>query len=282
MGEAPDIGRIRVGDIDIASQVAGQGFPLVLVHGFTGSKLDFQDHLPALTTNRQVIAYDQRGHGSSTNAGPYAFDVLVADLVKLLDALGMRRCDLLGHSLGGTVAMRAVLAHPDRFRSLVLMDTASEPLRLWSWLARRQLRRRVRRHGCSTLLEDARTVPPTPAQQRGIDFVGEDEYWRRRAWALDNMDARAFCELMDELQRHRPFTSRLSGLRCPVTVLVGECDLPFRAPSARMAEAIPGARLVTIPDAEHSPQLENAAAWRGAVIEHLGRIDSPAGSPGGR
>ena len=61
----------------------------------------------------------------------------------------------------------------------------------------------------------------------------------------------------------------LGRIRCRTTVLVGEHDGPFVEPSAKMAKAIPGARLVTIPDAAHCPQYENAAAWRAAIDSHL-------------
>ena len=102
--------------------------PLVLVHGLTGFRDDFRERLPALAELGRTIIYDHRGHGDSANTGDaatYTFDQLVADLGALLDARGVGACDLLGHSMGGMVALRFALAQPRRVASLILMDTAA-------------------------------------------------------------------------------------------------------------------------------------------------------------
>ncbi len=273
MPRIPETRFARTARLRLAYDEAGTGRAFVLLHGFTGASSDFQDHLHAFSDLRRTILYDQRGHGESDRAGPYDLATLADDLVALLDALDIDRCDLLGHSLGGMVALRAVLAHPDRFRSLLLMDTAPAPLRLWSWRARWQLRRLVKRHGCVALLDGARRAPASAPVQRGIDFVGEQAYWQRRREALTRLDPTAYCALMDTLRRHDSVAHRLGGISCPTTVLVGEHDAPFLAPARLMAEAIPGARLVTIAAAEHSPQIENATAWREAVRAHLLRSE---------
>ncbi len=143
---------IANGKIQTAYHDVGSGPPFVFVHGFTGSKLDFCDQLEWFEDTRRSIAFDQRGHGESSNYGPYSFDQLVADLLGFLDQLGIEQCDLLGHSLGGMVAMRAVLKHPRRFRSLILMDTAAEKIEMWSDDQRLQLGRLVEEEGCQVHL----------------------------------------------------------------------------------------------------------------------------------
>jgi pimeloyl-ACP methyl ester carboxylesterase len=110
-------GRVRVGEIEVELQEWGRGDrPFVLVHGFTGSRDDWREVAPILARERRVVAPDLRGHGGTTNVGradAYSFDVLAQDLIGCLDALGIERCDLLGHSMGGSVAMRATLAAPE-------------------------------------------------------------------------------------------------------------------------------------------------------------------------
>ncbi|MEQ8858621.1 MAG: alpha/beta hydrolase [Pseudomonadales bacterium] len=264
---------VQNGETIMAFTEAGEGPALLLVHGFTGSKLDFQNQLPWFADLRRVIAYDQRGHGETSNQRPYTLPAMVDDLVGLLDVLDIQRCDLLGHSLGGMVALRAVLAHPDRFRSLILMDTAPAPLGLWTRRARRALTKLVKREGCEALLEQSRQATPSPAQQRGIDYLGSEEHWRRISVKLQQMDPVAFVELMTELSDHDSVAGRLGEIRCPATVIVGEHDAPFLAPSAVLAEGIDGARLMTIEGADHAPQYENADVWRQAVREHLQRTE---------
>lgn len=255
--------------IQTAFHDVGSGPPFVFVHGFTGSKLDFHDQLEWFEDTRRLITFDQRGHGESSNNGPYSFDQLVADLFGFLDQLGIERCDLLGHSLGGMVAMRAVIKHPERFRSLILMDTAAEKIEMWSDDQRLQLERLVEAEGCQALLPMMRDQPANKAQQRGVDYLGEKEHWRRIGVKLGQMDPEAFSAFSAELTNFEPMLEALSAIRCPTTILVGAKDTPFVAPSRHMAATILNARLITIPLAAHCPQYENAEVWRDAIRTHL-------------
>src|SRR5947209_13855466 len=123
---------LPVGDVTLAvddRNADAGGVPLVLVHGYTGSRLDFEGVIDELATDRRVVAWDHRGHADSTSTGDpntYTFDQLVADMDGVLAALGIDRFDLLGHSMGGIVSMRFALARPERIRSLILMDTLAE------------------------------------------------------------------------------------------------------------------------------------------------------------
>ena len=262
---------IANGAIQTAFHETGKGEPFVLVHGFTGSKLDFHDQLEWFDDLRRIIAYDQRGHGESSNAGPYHFAQLVLDLIGFLDQIDVERCDLLGHSLGGMIAMRAVLEHPDRFRSLILMDTSAEPMEMGPNNIREKLNRVVTEQGGQALLDMMRTQPPSRAQQRGVDYLGEAEHWQRISVKLSQLDPESFVALGDEVSGQAAVTDLLSKITCPTTVLVGEQDIPFVEPSKNLASAIPNAQLVSIPYAGHSPQYENADAWREAVRAHLTR-----------
>ncbi|MFP6837307.1 MAG: alpha/beta hydrolase [Pseudomonadales bacterium] len=255
--------------IQTAYHEAGQGRPCVLIHGFTGSKLDFHDELDRLEDLGRVIAYDLRGHGESSNLGPYIFSTLVTDLIGFLDQIDVQQCDLLGHSLGGMVAIRAVLQHPHRFRSLILMDTAAEPLEDTAENSRELINSVVLEQGCGALLKMMRAQPASPAVRRGIDHLGEAEHWRRIRVKLSQMDRQAFVELSAELRSYAALTDQLAGIACPTTVIVGQRDVPFIASSKSLATEIPDARLVSIPLAGHCPQYENADAWRDAVRAHL-------------
>jgi len=243
----------------------------VLVHGFTGGKLDFEDQLAWFSESRRVLALDQRGHGESSNLGSadaYGIEQQVMDLQSFIDALGIRRCHLLGHSMGGMVAMRFALQYPDDLVSLVLMDTSGGPLSLGSESERAVIARRVRERGCPVVLERQRANPPGPGVQPGIDFLGEREHWRRIQWKLEQMDPEAFVGLMQDMTRHRVL-GELHRLNHPTSVLVGEFDRPFLEPSAALVREIPRSRLVTISGAAHCPQYENVPEWSAAVQSHL-------------
>src|SRR5690349_14520557 len=109
--------KLDLGDVTLAYETTGRGEPpLLLVHGFTGSKLDWTDVVPSLGASRRVVTYDHRGHGESTNTSDrasYTFPVLGRDLEQFVDAVvGPGPFDLLGHSMGGILSLRYVLDHP--------------------------------------------------------------------------------------------------------------------------------------------------------------------------
>jgi len=270
--------RVRVGDVEIEYDEAGRGArPLVLVHGFTGSRDDFRDVLDDLAREGRTIAPDQRGHGGSTNTGDaasYTLSRLAADLAGFLDALGIERCDLLGHSMGGMVALRLALAQPERLASLVLMDTAPGPIDGVPKAVREAGAKIAREQGMAVLARllraNAEGDPKLPtSMRRAIASAGPDRFFERIERKLLAMDPEAFAALASELFEQESIEPRLGELRCATTVLVGSEDVSLVAPSERMAAAIPGARLAVIPDAAHSPQTEHREAWLAAILGHL-------------
>jgi len=273
--------KIALRGIEMELDDAGAGDrAFVLVHGFTGSRDDFREHVPELAGLGRTLALDQRGHGGTTNSGraeDYTLDGLVADLAAAFDALGLARADLLGHSLGGMVALRFALAHPARVASLVLMDTSARPLAIpvIPDHVRDPLLKLLREQGVAALLPAMRARPASevpPSMRRCIAEMGDEVFWERTRRKLEAMDPMAWEALLGVLAAHEPATARLGEIRCPTLVLVGAEDTPFLAPAEELARGIAGAAHVTIPDAAHSPQLENPPAWAAAIRAHLARV----------
>lgn len=262
---------IANGDLQTAYYDIGQGAPLLFVHGFTGGKVDFLNQLAWFSETNRVIAYDQRGHGESTNVGPYSLDMLANDLLGFLDAIDVATCHVVGHSMGGMVVLRALLRAPERFRSLILMDTAPHGITLFNPEMRARLVAMVQEDGCQVLVSGMKGQPQPPSVQRGIDFLGEMEHWRRIQVKLEQMDPSAFDDLGDELANQIAVTDQLHRISVPTSIIVGEDDKPFIPPSRLMASTIDGGRLDIIDKAAHSPQYENPEAWRAAVDAHLAR-----------
>lgn len=245
--------------------------PLVLIHGFTGGRIDFADVIDALAADRRVVAWDHRGHNDSTNTGDgatYTFDQLVADAVVALDLLGLDTFHLLGHSMGGVVAQRLVLEHPDRVESLILMDTLASPT---LEIPDDMLATAVgigRTKGMAALADAMDAVSGGVSVAREAD---REKIAARNRYKLEHMDVEAFAALAVELRTFPALLPRLGEVSCPTTVLVGELDLPFREQSVAMAEAIAGAELVVVEGAAHCPQEERTDAWLAAVRHHLER-----------
>jgi len=273
--------KIAVRGIEMELEDAGSGErPFVLVHGFTGSRDDFREHVPELARSGRTIALDQRGHGGSTNSGraeDYTLDGLVADLAAAFDALGIARADLLGHSLGGMVALRFTLDHPDRVASLVLMDTSPRRVNMrFSEQARAGIATLARTQGMRALAAAMRQMAErnpdaTPSAKRTAEKMGLDVFWARIERKLDQMDPVAWDALSRTLGEQISVSDRLAEIRCPTLVMVGAEDVAFLKPSDEMERGIRGATRVTIPDAAHSPQLENPPAWSAAIHAHLVR-----------
>jgi pimeloyl-ACP methyl ester carboxylesterase len=262
--------------------------PFVLVHGFTGSRDDWFEHLPALGALGPTLALDQRGHGGSTNLGDpaaYSLEHLVDDLAALLTELGVASCDLLGHSMGGGVAMQFALAHPERVHSLVLMDTSARALRLDDEGVFEKVAVFLRNAGAqglsAVLRRRAAGDAQVPASARAAEArMGSDRYWQRIEAKHRALDPAALIGLGRALVSAPSVIERLGAIRCPTLVIVGAEDAPFRRTSEEMAAAIPGARLVVVPDAAHSPQIENPEVWFDAIRAHLERARAHApGAP---
>ena len=255
-------------DIDLHVVRMGTGRPpLVLVHGFTGSSLDWFEAMRRLAEHREVVAFDHRGHGDSPNTGDaatYTIEQLRADFEQLVEDQGLDSFHLLGHSMGGVVVRLYVLAHPERVLSLVLMDTMASPSLKFPMDLIDKLTAIAREQGMQALIpkmiEGARSMAVVPPR---------DVILTNQATKLGSMDPEAYGALAHSLAEFESMLDRLNEVSCPTTVLVGELDQPFREPSVAMSDAIPGSRLVVITDAGHCPQEDQLKVWLDEADRHL-------------
>ncbi|WP_018215481.1 alpha/beta fold hydrolase [Salinispora vitiensis] len=113
-----------MGEVSVSYQLAGNpaGQPVVLLHGLGDSGQDWIPVLAELATTFQVFVLDLRGHGNSSRPGTYSFELMRDDVLGFLDAVGLTRVALVGHSMGAVVAVLVAQAAPDRVTQLVLED----------------------------------------------------------------------------------------------------------------------------------------------------------------
>jgi pimeloyl-ACP methyl ester carboxylesterase len=97
---------------------------IVLLHGLFGSGTNWHGIAKSLAGRWRVLAPDLRNHGASPQAEAAGYEAMVADIAALLDANGIASCALVGHSMGGKLAMQFALSHPERVRGLVVVDMA--------------------------------------------------------------------------------------------------------------------------------------------------------------
>ncbi|RJL27089.1 alpha/beta fold hydrolase [Bailinhaonella thermotolerans] len=118
------MGYADVNGLSLYFEESGDGeIPLVLLHGGLGSGEMFAPILPALAEKRRVVTVDLQGHGRTADADrPFRPETMAEDVAALAGRLGAERIDLLGYSLGGEVALRTAIQHPDVVRRLVLVS----------------------------------------------------------------------------------------------------------------------------------------------------------------
>lgn len=105
-------------------QTLGQGQPLIFLHGLFGSGNNWGTVAKHFSQHYQVICVDLRNHGSSPHSASQSYANMADDLLELCDTLSLERIHLLGHSLGGKVAMQFTTQHPDRVDKLIVVDMA--------------------------------------------------------------------------------------------------------------------------------------------------------------
>ena len=112
------------GGISLACQVSGNpgAPPMVLMHGLGERAASWQPVIPQFAARFRVLALDMRGHGDSDWPGAYSFQVMCDDVVAVLDGLGLATVTLIGHSMGGAVALLAAMQRPERVARLVVED----------------------------------------------------------------------------------------------------------------------------------------------------------------
>src|SRR3954447_3824956 len=262
--------------VGLAVEVAGQGPGLLLVHGFGGAKEDFTEHLPALARDHTVVVFDHRGHGASDkpdDRAQYSLERLAADVVQVADAVGLDTFRLLGHSMGGMVCRKVALGVPDRVDALVMMDTTAGPIPGFDPQLI-ELAADVAFTGGKTALKELLDMAPfleTAAYLRTLaERPGYQEFCDRKFADLSAVMWGALAIAMAHQSDDLP--AMAASIRCPMLIIVGAQDAPLVEASQLMAEAIPHADFVIVPDAGHSPQFENPDAWIEALTKFLASV----------
>jgi pimeloyl-ACP methyl ester carboxylesterase len=254
--------------LELALDDAGEGTPVVLLHGLTATRRYVVMGSTALQrSGHRVVAYDARGHGESAPApDPSAYDYgdLAGDLVDVLDDRGIDRAVLAGASMGAHTALRVALDHPDRVAGLVVITPAYDPAdhddpeRLARWDA---LAEGLRRGGVEGFVE-AYGEPEVPEAFRATVL----RVIRQRLALHQHPEAVA--DALQVVPRSRPFADAgaLQAITAPTVVVASRDEADPGHPHAvgeAYADAIPGAELLT-EDEGKSP-----LAWQGGQLSRV-------------
>lgn len=111
----------------LATRLLGEGSPVVVLHGLFGSARNLTGLSRALSADHRVLAMDLRNHGESAHDPAMDYAIMAADVAETMDAHGADQAAVIGHSMGGKVAMRLALTAPERVTRLVVADIAPVP-----------------------------------------------------------------------------------------------------------------------------------------------------------
>lgn len=278
--------------LDIAPTARANGRSVVLLHGKNFTAATWESQINALTkTGYRVIAPDQIGFGKSSKPAmyQYSFAQLAANTRGLLDALGIARSSVMGHSMGGMLAARYALQYPTQTEQLLLVN----PIGLEDWKAKGVPWVDVDALYAGELKTSFESIREyqldvyyngqwKPEYQRWVDmlggmYAGPDR--ERVAWNQ---------ALTSDMVFNQPVVHEFGEIRVPTTLFIGQLDKTAigrdRAPAAlkpqlgrypelgrAAAKAIPGATLVEFADLGHSPQVEAPERFNKALLDALAK-----------
>jgi 3-oxoadipate enol-lactonase len=258
--------RVNANGINFNTQIDGpEGAPWLIFSNSLLTNLDmWDDQVAELKSSYRILRYDQRGHGGTqATPGPYSFDLLVADVVALMDVLSIKRAHFAGLSMGGMTALFLAQRHADRFDRIIACDCgpASTPASAQQWKERIDI---AARDGIGALVEPTigRWFPPEfvaakpPVLDKVRRMIGSTPIagFSGCAQALSDYDLRP----------------GLASIDRRTLLIVGTKDATL--PGIRqIKEAVPGAALVEFEGAGHISNVEQPAAFTGAIRDFLSR-----------
>jgi pimeloyl-ACP methyl ester carboxylesterase len=197
--------------------VDGQGPPVVLIHGLTAdAKLQWADPgiIKALARDNRVIAMDCRGHGKSDKPHePAAYGIeMVEDVCRLLDHLDIKRANIVGYSLGGSIALKLLVAHPDRCSSVILGESAV-------YHEHYDFSKEAKAARDSAAVSDPADVMPKPPPD-----TPEDAVRRREAWVAMPHDFKAYAAVFQSLSALKVTDAELRANQVPTLGLFCKAD----------------------------------------------------------
>ncbi|WP_051472218.1 alpha/beta fold hydrolase [Patulibacter minatonensis] len=263
----------------------GEGTPLVLLHGLTGTWRVWTPVLPAVSAKHDVLAPTLLGHGGGT---PHPADAeisvaaLADDVERAMDAAGFGTAHVVGNSLGGWVTLE--LARRGRATSAVAFSPAG------GWLDDRRLARVSRlmrqasRFGSVTNPGVLRVLRRPRARKLAFRSVMAHGERVPAAAALEMTEDLGACTILEPFLaatlRDGPFAEDMSQVTCPVRVAWAELDrtIPFPGYGVPLMEHLPNAELVHLPGVGHVPMFDDPALVARTILEVTGRVDAEQGT----
>jgi len=242
----------------------GSGEPVLLIMGLGYPSVMWFRTRPVLAQTYRTIAFDNRGVGrSDTPPGPYPIALMAADAAAVLDAAGIESAHVYGVSMGGMIAQEFTLQYPNRVRSLILGCTAPggpHAVKAGPEVVEFLLQRKASKEEALEAAVPFIYDPHTPRQ-----LIDEDIEMRRN-W-LPKQEA--YIAQLQGILAWEAY-SRLGQIKAPTLVIHGETDRLIPCANSKLiAERIPGAELLLLPNASHIYPTDQAEMAQAAILKFL-------------
>jgi 3-oxoadipate enol-lactonase len=257
--------KTKANGIAINYQVDGpEGAPWLIFSNSLATNLTmWDDQARELKQAYRVLRYDQRGHGGSdAPAGRYTFELLMADVIALMDALGIKKTHFAGLSMGGATALGLAETHPDRFDRIIVCDSPcqSTPVSTQQWEERIVV---AQKQGMDALVEPTvgRWFPPETlkANPPHIDKVRK---------MVRSTPVNGFIGCAAALANH-DYAAAVATVKRPVLFMAGEKDGVTPVAMRKLSAALPGSRYVELPGAGHISNMDQPEGFTWTIADFL-------------
>lgn len=242
---------VIVNDITVHYERSGSGRPVVLLHGLGSSSEDWENQIPALARNFEVIAPDFRGHGlSSKPPGPYSISQFASDVATLLDELDVGPVRLVGISLGGMVGFQMAADRPDLISRLIVVNALphfatsriSQKIQLG---IRKIITRRLSMERIGEILSNRLF----PDEELGDQRATMIERWARN-------DKKAYQATFQAILHWDGVIEEMATTMVPITVISSDLDYIGPEDKQPYIDAMPTAEMVVMHDSHHAVPAE--------------------------
>lgn len=266
----------RINDVNYNVRIEGQGPPLLLLHGFTGSLLTWTPFIPIFSKKFTTITVDLIGHGR-TDAPidwiRYSITEAAADLDALLNKLNIDTCHILGYSMGGRLALMLACRFPNRVHSLILESSSpglqTEEERNERRQADERLANYIEQQGIDKFIHYWENIPLFQTQKR----VRLEKRKNLRSNRLKNQTHGLANSLRGMGTGNQPsLWSSLPSLTRPVLLLAGALDTKYVKIAHAMKKNFQQAQLEIVKDVGHTIHFEKSEQFSTLVLEFLNQI----------
>jgi pimeloyl-ACP methyl ester carboxylesterase len=236
-------GKVKVNDINIYYEIHGEGFPLVMIHGFNANLDWWPPYLiDEVSKNFKTLFFDNRGAGRTDKPDiEYSMKMMADDTVSLMDALNIERAHVLGISMGGYIAQELVLNYPEKVEKLVLCSTTCGGAKAIP----------IPPEAMQIVMRDREGLSQKEIIQNWIPILFSEDFIKNNSEFIENFIRRALIAPIPPYSSKRQllgsarsnFARRLKKVNTPTLVLHGNKDIIFPPKNAEiLAKLIPEAK----------------------------------------